>query len=773
MNLFGKRPLALFCAAFAASSVGGLCLTLKHLEFHIPLACLLFLSAALLIAVPLFRNRFHPRCLTPVLALLFAALALLESHFFVGSKLSRISDVEGQTVACKFQIKEKYFAKSYLSSYRAELSSLDGNPLKTGATVTLPFDAEWQIGDVVEGTFTAHAVSDGSENTLYRLADGIFLDLETEEESFSVVGNIEPDRLTSALSDFRESLAILICTHVEGEEGNLVSSLFLNKRELLSDKTTLAFRRTGTTHLLAISGMHLSIVILMVELLLRALGIQKKPRCVIILLLAFGYLSLTGFALSACRAFLMCTFVYLAWLFRSDNDAVTSLFFALFFLLAISPYSVCDIGLWMSFLAVLGILVAIRLLDKLRERLQKKGMEKKRLRRLLRVLSAICISLAAEIFLLFPMWLVFDELSLMALPCGLLLSPLVTAVLVLTPLFLLVSGIPVLIALLGKLLYAVCHILLTLVSSFSSLRGITVSLGYRFFDFLIPLSAIVIAILLLVKLKKLRWIPIAMGGTVLALTLFLLVLRLPPPDAVTADFLCQGENELLVFSMSEESIICDSTSGSSTLLRTAYDLLHERRATEISAYLLTHYHSRHISTLSRLFSAFTVRSLYLPLPKNEDESSICASLLTLAKEHGLMAVIYDREKPLVFEPLSLTVSDTSYLKRSTQPIYTISASAFGKEILYIGESAAEDQALYDALCERTKSADLILFGAHGPITKQPFSYPLGNGHVFLADESILPYFTLQDTPTGKIICGGSHFSFVMPRLRSELVTSIC
>jgi len=725
MNLFGKRPLALFCAAFAVSSVGGLCLTLKQSELHLPLACILFLTAALLIAVPLLRAHFHPRLLTPVLALLFAALALLESHFLIGSKLSAISEVDAQVISCKMQIKEEYWIKNYLSSYRAEVEQLDGTPCKMMATVTLPFNAEWKIGDVVEGQFTAHAVNDGSENALYRLADGIFLDLEAEEASFSVVETATPDRLSVALSDFREELAALIGTWVSGEEGNLVASLFLNKRELLSDKTSLAFRRTGTTHLLAISGMHLSVIILMADLLLRVLGSQKKTRCAIVLLLAFSYLSLTGFALSACRAFLMCAFVYLSWLFRSDNDAITSLFFALFFLLAISPYSVCDIGLWMSFLAVLGILVTVRLLDKLRERLKRKRMKEKHLRRLLRILSAVCISLAAEIFLLFPMWLVFDELSLVALPCGLLLSPLVTAVLVLTPLFLLVSGIPVLAALLGRLLYAICHILLTLISYFSSLHGITVSLGHRFFDFLIPLSALVIALLLLVKLKRLRWIPITMGGTALSILLFLLVLRLPPPDSVTADFLCQGENELLIFSMDEESVICDNTSGTTALLRDTYDLLHERNVTEICAYILTHYHSRHENALARLCSGFALRAIYLPLPQNEDETFILASLLTLAKRQGLTVELYDRENPLSFGPLSLSVSNTSYLKRSTHPIYSVSACAFNQKLLYLSESAAEDEALYSTLCEQANTADLLLFGTHGPITKHPFSYPLG------------------------------------------------
>ncbi len=764
MNLFGKRPLALFCASFAAASVCGCYLTLQHTPVHLLLAILLFLIAALLLAVPLFLHRFHPTLLTPSLALLFAALALLQSWHGFGKKLQTVSSFDGGEVTCQILIKEEYFSKSYLSSYRAEIQQLSDTSPKAMGEVTFPFDAEWKVGDVVVGCFLVHSVNDGSENTLYRLSDGILLELEgDEEQSFSVIDRIEPDKLTDTLYDLREMLSGLIGRLIADEEGDLVSSLFLNKRELLSDQTILAFRRTGTTHLLAISGMHLSVIILLVEKLLRAFDVKKNARCVSVLMITLFYLTLTGFALSACRAFLMCCFVYLSWLFQSDNDAITSLFFSLFFILVLSPYSVCDIGMWMSVLAVLGILIAMRFLEMLREHLKKKGMSPKALHRLSNLLSPICISLAAEVFILFPMWLVFDELSLVALPCGILLSPLVTIVLFLTPFMLLFSWLPVLATPLSALLYAVCHIMLKAVSFFSSFHGITVSLGYRFFSFLIPISALIIALLLIVKLKRIWMIPVAMGLTVLSVAVFLLALRLPSSNTVRTDFLRQDENELLIFSAAEESVICDSSSGSFSPLRAAYELLHKRHTTEISAYVLTHYHTRHISTLSRLFSSFTVRTLCLPVPQTEDESSVFASLLSLAKEYGVTTLIYDRGSPLSFGPLSLTVSREVYLKRSTQPTFYITATAFDQTLLYIGESAHEDGTLYYELCQSTEQAEYVIFGWHGPTTKQDFSYPLGEGYVFLTDDSLLSYFLLQNEPKGKVICEGSHISFAMQK----------
>ncbi|MBO5305552.1 MAG: ComEC/Rec2 family competence protein [Clostridia bacterium] len=762
MNLFGKRPLALFCVSFAAAAVLGLFMTLQNIEMHLFLAIFLSTIAALLLAVPLFLHRFSPRLLTPALALIFASLALVQSWFGIGSKLKAVSSLTHE-VTCQILVKEEYYAKSYLSTYRAEILSIDGKPLGVMGEVSLPFDAEWKVGDVVSGDFSVISVNNGSENTLYRMSDKILIELDSDKDSLSVIDYTAPDKLTIAISSLREQLSTLIGRFVMGEEGDLVSSLFLNKRELLEDQTALTFRRTGTTHLLAISGMHLSILILLVEKLLRTFSVKKNARCIAVLLITLFYLTLTGFALSACRAFLMCCFVYLSWLFRSDNDPVTSLFFSLFLILVISPYSVCDIGMWMSVLAVLGILIAMRFLEAMRDRLRKKGVTKIRLRVIMSVFSSVLIALAAEIFILFPMWLAFDELSLVALPCGILLSPLVTLVLLLTPIMLVFSWLPFVASFLGSLLYAVCHVMLEAVSFFSSFQGITVSLGHRFFNVLIPLSSVLIALILIVKLKRKWLLPAAMGGTVLAVALFLCALRLPPVKSMTADYLRLNENELMLFSYGEASVICDSTNGALSSVYPTRELLCARQVTEIEAYVLTHYHTRHVSMLNRLVSTLPVHAFYLPLPNSTDENQVFSSVLSLADEHGITVLLYDRNTPLAFGPLTLTVSSEVYLKRSTQPIFYVTAHAFDKELIYISESTHESLALHRELCDKTPEADYLLLGIHGPITKQPFSYPLGDALVFLSDFSLVDHFVLQDAPNGKIVCDSTHISIPLQK----------
>lgn len=767
MNLFHKRPLALFCALFAAASVLGAWLTAKDLSWHLPIALVSLLSSALLLAVPIFMHRFHPRLLTPILALLFVAFSLLESWASIDRKLEKIDSLGGDTQSCTLRIEEKSVSQNYLSTYLVEVESLGDLPIKASGRITFPFYTNLAVGDTVTGEFVAHTATSDPQSASYLLSRGILIELEAETEDFSVIDHTKPDPLTTSLFSLRHSLSEFIGEHVSGEEGHLISSLFLNKRELLEDRTVRDFRRTGTTHLLAISGMHLSVIILLADFLLRSLGVSKNRRCVAILLLTLFYLTLTGFALSACRAFLMCCFVYLSWLFQSDNDTVTSLFFALFFILLISPTSVYDIGMWMSVLAVLGILVALNFLEAWKEKLRRKGWATKRLRRLFRPISAVCISLAAELFILLPMWLAFDELSLVALPCGLFLSPLVTLVLFLTPFLVFFAWLPAVASLLGHILFGISHVILEGVTLLSRFRGITVSLGYDFFAFVIPLFSLITLLLLILKLRRKWLVPTTMGIALLSIALFLCFLRIPATNTVMADYLGKKDNALLGFTTGEATVICDITSGSYSTIEEARTLLTERRATEILAYVLTHYHKLHVSSLTRLFGNTVVRALYLPLPKNDDEQSTFWSLLALAQEQDCPVMIYDRGSPLSFGELSLTVSDEVYLKRSSHPTFYVSATAFDGTVIYVGESLHEDKALYEELCQKTESAELLLLGTHGPITKTSFCYPIGEGNTILTDPLLLEHFALENPPHGKFLCETTRFSLPLCANKNE------
>lgn len=762
MNLFGRRPLALFCALYATASVCGCLLTAGNLSIHIPVSVFFAFLSVLFLILLIFLPSLRARFLTLTLACLFISSAFLASWVTIGKKTVAVADLYETKSNCVLQIQEILSLQSYGAVYRGTALRLGDKDIDIGAILTFDFETDFEVGDILQGDAFIYPIGNESNNSSLRYADGIFLSLESENDEFYVIGHTPAHPVSQWLVKTRDSLSQILCRLVEGEEGNLVSSLLLGKRELLGGGTIRDFRRSGVSHLLAISGLHLSIMIAFADFFLRGLRIKKHFRCIAVLFFAFFYLALTGFALSTVRAFIMSVFLYLSFLLRSDNDPITSLFFALFLILAISPFSVYDIGMWMSFSAVLGILVTNELISALRDHLRTRHAKlKKSVRLLLTVLSTLSISVAATLFTCFPLWFAFDEMSLLSVPSGILLSPLVTITLVLAPPALLFSSVSWLAPFFGKILHFVCRAILWTVSWFSSWHGSTVSLRYPVISIFVPLTMVIVGLLLVVRFKH-KWMVAATACTIiLCFACTVTVIRFRDNNTVITDFRSLGENEILVFSGNEESIVCDMTTGSYSPVQLARELSEKRYSTQIGAYVLTHYHSRQVPSLSRLLASAMVRHLCLPTPQNNKELGIFSSLLALAHKNRVDVLVFDRGVPFVPGnlPLSLSVFPETYLKRSTHPTFAISAVSNQKTFLYVAESAHESKELYDLLCREIPDAFAVIFGIHGPISKSHFSYPIENvPYVIFSNESLLPFWTTTEVPCGKIISDADSFT---------------
>jgi ComEC/Rec2-related protein len=116
------------------------------------------------------------------------------------------------------------------------------------------------------------------------------------------------------------------------------------------------FSITGTSHLLAISGLHLSLVFAVMSMLLglmfseRSIGKTLAP-----LVATFVYLAFIDFPLSADRAFVMLCVFTVTRMFGGHTGRLASLSWAALILTAIDPASVFDIGLQLSFASVAGL----------------------------------------------------------------------------------------------------------------------------------------------------------------------------------------------------------------------------------------------------------------------------------------------------------------------------------------------------------------------------------------------------------------------------------
>lgn len=171
---------------------------------------------------------------------------------------------------------------------------------------------------------------------------------------------IEKERKYVAfLEDFRDNSAKLLSFGLDRypEERDLILAMTLGMRSTVSRELIEDFRRAGTIHLFAISGLHVGVIAILLVWLISFLGVSRKLVVIPLAPLLLTYVCMTGMQPSACRAALMIVIYYSALLFNRKPDILSSLAATIIILLFVNPLQISDLSLILSIMMVLGIIL--------------------------------------------------------------------------------------------------------------------------------------------------------------------------------------------------------------------------------------------------------------------------------------------------------------------------------------------------------------------------------------------------------------------------------
>lgn len=171
--------------------------------------------------------------------------------------------------------------------------------------------------------------------------------------------------LRTSLLAFRERLIEKFSLHFDGESMAVLSAMTLGNKTLVDKGTQQLFSETGTSHILALSGLHVGILYTLLTLV--SVRWCRRKRQIVWLSLALVifiwiFALMCGMTPSLVRASLMMTVVQLAACFRRDNHCINNLSLAAIILLTCSPLLLFDVGFQLSFAAVFGISLYIEYL---------------------------------------------------------------------------------------------------------------------------------------------------------------------------------------------------------------------------------------------------------------------------------------------------------------------------------------------------------------------------------------------------------------------------
>ncbi len=161
----------------------------------------------------------------------------------------------------------------------------------------------------------------------------------------------------SPLSALRLRLETLLASSLPPAPAGLAAAVSLGSRAGLDPAWRTAFRRSGNAHLLAVSGLHAGMVVLLALLVGRILLLERRARWRLAALLSLAWLVLVGFAPPASRAVLMVLAVLVSVSAGRPVSPLNSLCLAALVIVLLSPTALRDASFQLSFSAVAGILL--------------------------------------------------------------------------------------------------------------------------------------------------------------------------------------------------------------------------------------------------------------------------------------------------------------------------------------------------------------------------------------------------------------------------------
>ena len=194
----------------------------------------------------------------------------------------------------------------------------------------------------------------------YLANQGIHFQSFLSDDQVKLLAHNKGNSIIAYALKLRKNLVRNLTNYISDKESAaLASTLILGYKAELSQEVISAYSKTGTMHVLSVSGMHVLLVFSILQFMLRFLDRNAQLRVVkvvLILGLIWFYSLLTGFSSAVCRAALMCSIYIIGVTFNRKRNSYNTLAASALLLLIVNPYFLFDAGCQLSYMAVLGLI---------------------------------------------------------------------------------------------------------------------------------------------------------------------------------------------------------------------------------------------------------------------------------------------------------------------------------------------------------------------------------------------------------------------------------
>ncbi len=387
-----KRPIVWCCSAF-------ICGTILYFRFSV---FLLILFTGCIIYTAYTYKRLSFLILFPVLL-----AGILPPYIYEKTHLEPISRFENADISFRVIDTHRYKSSGGYKCYLVKTMPSKSFPLEADGYIYTFSD--YKPEQLVTAECTVFPATDDDDYGIN------LINKELEFTAVSYSGRVTGKhdcRLLCRIRLFRNSVVSEIENSLSPKNAGFLSAILTGDKDLLTDYRSDTFRKSGISHIMAVSGFHVSALLGFLYVFLNLFhikGILKNILCTLFLLFLIPFMN---FSPSAIRAVIMGIVLLWSSTLRRDTDSLSSLSLAAIIILCYRPYSLMDLSFILSFTATAGIILISPLF---------KNIFAKRFGTELKNLSSI---LAVHISLIPSNIYYFGTLSLISIPANLLFVPL-------------------------------------------------------------------------------------------------------------------------------------------------------------------------------------------------------------------------------------------------------------------------------------------------------------------------------------------------------------
>lgn len=650
--------------------------------------------------------------LFPFLTITILILILSNLNIKLWSEFSKLISIEGKKVELVGVVEEVKKRKDDYTGYVLKAKEIvkGDRTLKLNENLYLAVvgESNYEIGDILKFRALVKIPEENTNHGLFnyrRYLKSSFIYTTYSADSFAVskIGR-NGSFGYSIKRGFRSYVEKAIYSNLDEENADLLSSVILADYNYIDDGVSESYRKLGLSHLLAVSGLHITIIVGLFVFIFSNLGVKREPLTIITLISLWLYAYIIGFPPSVVRAGIMTSLMMIAFLLREPYSMENSCFLAAFIILLINPYELFNTGFQLSFGATFSIAYLTRPLKSLLY--PAKSF----------LLDAFYVTLAVQIGILPIIIYHYSYFNPVNVLTNIIVTPIFTLVLWLAILLLLtfpILGV-------GNFLGSILNFLVKFMETWNDIFGMGDFLGRNFQapsleDFILYYGLIFILLFLRKYAGKMDYALSKFAVASLIATLIFIVVT-NDKNTISLTMIDVGQGDSFFIEGFGKKVLVD-TGGSyftedEIPKRITIPFLKKRGVNTLDAVVLSHFDGDHVAGVGAILEEFKVKNFFIPYTSDSKYYDLVKESRTniyISKPGGTYK-LSDNSALINIYPDGEGLPD--YKRKGNLSMVQV-LQHYNNTMLFTGDLEKEEEV---KLLDSLKAVDVLKVGHHGSDT---------------------------------------------------------